>query len=332
MKKIVIFGATGHAGAYLTLYAKDFFKKLEAGYEVIATGRRQTSAFDRYGIRYYSADITKPETMSVLPIEDVYAVVLLAAEIPAYMRQYDPAKYLDSIVFGTFNVLEYCRKAKADRILFPTSFFDVAEYPAGTVIRPDTPQNFRYTGDHAIYMIAKNAATELIEHYHQEYGLRKFIFRMPSIYSYSTSHYFYQRGVKTLRPVYKMIRQAMNGESLELWGDPNNAKDMLHVYDMGQMFCKAVLADREKGFYNCGTGVPVTLQQELDTIIRVFSPAGSRSCIIYRPDLPSGGAALMDVQNAKDELGYAPQYDVVRLFEDFKKEMALKRFLELWGE
>ena len=37
----------------------------------------------------------------------------------------------------------------------------------------------------------------------------------------------------------------------------------------------------------------------------------------------------MDVQNAKDELGYEPVYDVVRLFENYKEEMQLDRFAEL---
>lgn len=333
MKKIVIFGATGHAGSYLSLYAKNFFDALEANqYEIIATGRRQTNAFDQYGIKYFSADITKPETLSALPTEDIYAVMLLAAEIPAYMAGYDPIKYLDSIIYGTFNVLEYCRKVHADRILFTTSCYDVFEYPAGTVIRPNMPRNFKYTGDHALYVISKNTAIELIENYHQQYAIKEFIFRMPTIYSYSTNHYYYPGGVKTLRPIYKMIRQAMAGEPLELWGDPDYAKDMLHVYDMGQMFCKAALADREKGFYNCGTGIPVTLKQELDAIIQVFSPPDHPSDIIYLPDKPSGGAILLDVQNAKEELGYEPQYDISKLFEDFKSEMALKRFIELRGE
>jgi UDP-glucose 4-epimerase len=333
MRKIVIFGATGHAGSYLSLYAKNFFEQLGTNqYEIIATGRRQTNAFDKYGIKYYSADITKQETLSALPTEDIYAVMLLAAEIPAYMSGYDPQKYLDSIIFGTFNVLEYCRKVNADRILFTTSCYDVFEYPAGTVIHPDTPRNFKYTGDHAIYVISKNTAIELIEHYHQQYGMKEFIFRMPTIYSYSTNHYYYPSGIKTMRPLYKMIHQAMASEPLELWGDPNYAKDMLHVYDMGQMFCKAVLTNREKGLYNCGTGIPVTLQQELDVIIQVFSPADNPSKIIYRPDQPSGGAILMDVRNAEEELGYEPQYDIVKLFEDFKNEMQLKRFIELRGE
>ena len=101
MKKIVIFGATGHAGSYLSLYVKSFFEQPGTDpYEIIATGRRQTDVFDRYGIGYCSADITKRETLAVLPTEDVCAVMLLAAEIPAYMSGYDPRKYLDSIIYG----------------------------------------------------------------------------------------------------------------------------------------------------------------------------------------------------------------------------------------
>ena len=37
----------------------------------------------------------------------------------------------------------------------------------------------------------------------------------------------------------------------------------------------------------------------------------------------------MDVQNAKTELGYEPQYDCKRLFEDYKAEMQIDRFKEL---
>ena len=37
----------------------------------------------------------------------------------------------------------------------------------------------------------------------------------------------------------------------------------------------------------------------------------------------------MDVENAKKELGYEPVYDVVKLFEDYKEEEKINRFLEL---
>lgn len=328
MKKIIIFGATGNVGSYVLKYAREYFDTKE--YEVIASGRRKTDFFEKRGIPYYSVDLTKAEDFDVLPQEDVYAVIYLAAEIPSYMDDYQPDKYVKSNIIGAYNVLEYCRKTKADRILFSTTVFDISlSATNGAVLKPDMPHNFSYKGDHAVYVISKNTAIELIEHYHQEYGLKKFIFRFPTIYNYSPYHYYYPNGVKTLRPVYRMIEQAKKGEPIELWGNPEYSKDMVHVYDCAQMICKAVEVDCEEGFYNVGTGKPVTLKEQIETIIKVFSPKDHPSEIIYCPEKPAGGGFLMDVQNAKEELGYEPQYDCLKLFEDYKKEMEINRFEEL---
>ena len=328
MKKIIIFGATGNVGSYVLKYAREYFDTKE--YEVIASGRRKTDFFEKRGIPYYSVDLTKAEDFDVIPQEDVYAVIYLAAEIPSYMDDYQPDKYIKSNIIGAYNVLEYCRKTKADRILFSTTVFDISlSATNGAVLKPDMPHNFSYKGDHAVYVISKNTAIELIGHYHQEYGLKKFIFRFPTIYNYSPYHYYYPNGVKTLRPVYRMIEQAKKGEPIELWGNPEYSKDMVHVYDCAQMICKSVEVDREEGFYNVGTGKPVTLKEQIETIIKVFSPKDHPSEIIYCPEKPAGGGFLMDVQNAKEELGYEPKYDCLKLFEDYKKEMEINRFEEL---
>ena len=231
---------------------------------------------------------------------------------------------------GAYNVLEYCRKVHADRVLFSTTVFDISlSATNGAVLKPDMPYNFSYKGDHAVYVITKNTAIEFMKHYYAEYGLKYFIFRFPTIYNYSPYHYYHPNGVKTLRPVYRMIDQAMKGEPIELWGNPDYSKDMVHVYDCAQMICKAVEVDREYGWYNVGTGIPVTLKQQIEAIIKVFSPADHPSEIIYRPDKPVGGGFLMDVTNAKEELGYEPKYDVEALFRNYKEEMQIDRFKEL---
>ena len=329
MKKIIIFGATGNVGSYVTKYACEYFNKEE--YEIIASGRRQTELFGKQmGIKYYSVDITKKEEFDKLPKENVYAVVYLAAQIPSYMEGYHPEKYIQSNVMGAYNVLEYCREANADRLLFSTTVFDISlSATDGKVLMPDTPLNFSYKGDHAVYVISKNTAIELIKHYHEEYGLKYVIFRFPTIYNYSPYHYYHPNRIETLRPVYRMIYQAIKGEPIELWGDPNYSKDMVHVYDCAQMLCKAIEVKRSTGFYNVGTGIPVTLKQQIEAIIQVFSPKDNRSQIIYRPEKPCGGGFLMNVDNAKNELGYEPKYDVTALFENYKEEMQLDRFKEL---
>ena len=40
----------------------------------------------------------------------------------------------------------------------------------------------------------------------------------------------------------------------------------------------------------------------------------------------------MDISNAKEELGYEPVYDVHKLFQNYKDEMELDRFIELRGK
>lgn len=328
MKKIIIFGATGNVGSYLTRYCSDFFN--ENDFEIIAVGSRETNTFDAYNIKYISVDITNSADFEKLPTNNIYAVMLLAAKIPSYMDEYDPHEYLNVNIMGAFNVLEYCRKVKADRILYTQTVFDISLHAGENItLSPNLEKNFDYKGDHAVYVISKNTALELIEHYHQEYNLKKFIFRLPTIYNYSPYHYYFPNGKKAKRPLYQMIEKAEKGEDIELWGNPNYAKDMVYVDDFSQMLCKAVLVSRNEGFYNIGTGIPITLQEQIETIIDVFSPPEKKSKIVYIPNKPYGGGFLMDVSNAKEELGYQPQYDCKKLFEAYKYEMNLKRFDEL---
>lgn len=326
-KKIIIFGATGNTGNYLVKYASSFFDKEH--YEIIATGRKSTNVFESMDVPYYQVDINKESDFNVLPKDNVFAVILLAAKIPSYMNNYDPKEYLTTNILGAFNVLEFCRKNNVDRILYTQTVFDISlSVVEGKKIDPYTPKSFSYKGDHAMYVISKNTAQELIKHYHEEYGIKSFIFRLPTIYNYSPYQYYFPNGIKTLRPVYQMINNAIEGKDIELWGDPNYSKDMVHVYDFSQMLCKAVLTDRNEGIYNVGTGIPVTMQEQIETIIEVFGDK-NKSKIVYKPEKKSGGGFLMDIENARTELGYQPEYTCKKLFENYKEEMAKNTFAEL---
>ena len=327
MKKIVVVGATSNVGSYFSFWARDYF----AGrYEIVATGRKDTDFFVKNGMSYERLDMTCRNDFDRLPQNDVHAVVVMAAAAPSYMVKYDPKSYLDVNVLGTFNTLEYCMRAKVDRVLFMQTTYDIWNCVLrGEIIHPDTKPDYSYTGDHAVYVISKNAGVELLEHYHQEYGLKTFVFRFPTIYNYSPYHYYYPGGKKTLRPVYRMIENAMLSKPIEIWGDPCNAKDMVYVADCCQMLCRAIDVERSHGFYNVGTGVPVTLEEQVRTIIDVFSPRNKPSQIIYCPEKKCGGFCVMDIANAKEELGYEPKYNCRALFEEYKKEMALNRFAPL---
>ena len=104
-----------------------------------------------------------------------------------------------------------------------------------------------------------------------------------------------------------MIDRAIKGEDIEVWGDASRVKDMVYVKDLCQMLYKAVFAEREKGFYNVGTGVGVSLEDQIKGIIDVFCD-GRKSKMVYRPDKPDAPQYIMDIEPAKEELGYSPLF------------------------
>jgi len=328
MKKIIVFGATGKVGNYVVDYMKKYFEN--ENFEIIASGRRVEDCSEVLGVKYYPVDITTYTSFAKLPQKDVYAVISLAAQLPTKSDGQNTYIQLMTNTIGAGNVLEYCRKIGADRLLFTQTVFDFGNYlNKNLVLKENWIPNFSYTDDHAVYVIAKNAAIELMEHYYQKYGLKKFVFRLPTIYAYNAWPYMYKNGKKVMRPVYKLINKAIHSENIEIWGDPNYSKDMVHVYDFAQMLCKAILVDTDKAIYNVGTGKPVTLEEQIKTIVDVFSPKDNPSVISYRPDLKSGGGCKMDIKNSIEQLGYIPKYNCRDIFEDFKKEMELNRFCKI---
>lgn len=96
------------------------------------------------------------------------------------------------------------------------------------------------------------------------------------------------------------------------------------------MMYKALFANVDGGIYNAGTGIKTTLQEQIQGIIDVFSPEADKSKIVYKPEGSGFTSFVMDIDNAKVELGYEPEYTYLKYLEDYKKEQELKRFDELW--
>lgn len=319
MKSIIVFGASGDTGRYLVQYYKKHYTGNE--YEIIAVGTRKTDFFSTIGVPYYRVDITRKEDFNVLP-ENPYAVIDLAGVMPARMQGYYPQKYIDTNISGTLNILDYCIHNHADRILYSQSFGDIKDYgETDLVLKVDMPRKFSYTSDHTIYILTKNFAVDMIENYHRMYGLKRFIFRLPTIYLYSPVDHYYVDGVIRKIGYRILIDKAIAGEPIEVWGDASRQKDMVYVKDFCQMLYKACFVDREEGYYNVGTGIGTTLIDQIKGIIDVFGTGGQESQIIMRPDMPNAPQYIMDIVDAKNELGYEPKYNYITMLKDFKEEM-----------
>lgn len=320
MKKIIVFGATGNTGKYLIEYLIENMD-LEQ-FEIIAVGRKERPVELNEKVSYFAVDITNKEKFDILPTEDVYAVVNFAGAMPAQMSKYNPQQYIDVNVTGTLNILEYCKKNNVDRIIYPQTEADLSGYwGKEKILKPDLPRKYSLSGNYGLYIISKCTAVDLIQHYHEQYGIKMFIFRLPTIYLYKNNPYYYVNFEKKMLGYRILIDKAMKGEDIELWGDPTKSKDIVYVKDYCQMIYKALLVDKEKGIYNVGTGKGVSLQEQIEGMIEVFSPKGKKSKIIYCPEKPNSREFIMDITNAKEELGYEPKYSYIDYLRDFKKEM-----------
>lgn len=325
-KTILVIGATGNLGAHISTHLKNL------GYDVIAVGHRKNDNgfFADYSIPYYSIDITDVEDFEKLPQSGIYAVVHFAGMLPAVMKGFNGTSYVQSIIQGTLNVLEYTRKVGADRILFPQTLFDIS-YLFGTKV-PIPADSLRKVpdGDHWLYVIAKNAAVEMIEHYYKNFGIKRFIIRLSRIYLYHPNPYTYRDGEKVMVSDRYLIYRAMQGADIELWGDPNRLLETICIKDFLQIIEKAILADVDGGIYNVGSGGS-TLKERIEDIIDVFSPKDHPSRIIYKPEKRSARQFVLDIRKTVNELGYEPHYSWHDYLVDFKEEMEKQRFAKIWG-
>lgn len=326
MKTIIIFGATGGIGAYTTLHLHDSGK-----YNVIAVGNRKSDNgfFGQYGIPYYSVNISDYNSFNVLPIDNIDTVINLAGVLPA--RSYDPRMYIQSFTMGQLNVLEYMNRVGCKKIISAQTPADLWYLQNTTTPMPaDAQRSFPPSTDHSIYTIAKNAAIDITEYYHNTYGISRFILRFFNVYMYHPNPYYYVDGIKRMMSFRLLMDRAAAGEDIEVWGDPTRSKEMLYVKDLAQLIQQCVESTLKGGIYNVGSIKQVTLEEQIDGIINVFSKE-KRSNKILCPDKPNALFNHLDISKTIDDLGYAPKYSYVGWLKDFKKESEMNRFKLLWG-
>lgn len=329
MKTIVVFGATGTVGAYTCLYL------LEHYYKVVAVGHRlsDNGFFADYGIDYYSVDVRNKQDFEKLPIQDIYSVVNLAGMLPARMEGYSPQRYIDINMTGALNILDYCVKVNAKKVIYSQSISDVARLCGNPKpISSDAPTSFPLNNDHSVYSITKNAAVSLLEHYSAKYGFKYYVLRFPNIYLYHPNPYYYVDGEKRWQGYRLMIHKAIHGEPLSIWGSPKKVRDIVYVKDCCQIIEKCIsVEDAPDGTYNVGTGVGTTMEDQVRGIVSVFSPKDAPSEISYNASKPDAVEYVFDVSKVMANLDYAPKYDYIGYLQDFKEEMRLQRFEKLWG-
>lgn len=327
-KTVLVLGATGNLGAYVAIALK------QAGYSVIAHGHRASDNgfFTDQGIPYYSFDITEKSGFDCLRSEKIDIVADFAGELPSRCA-FNPQRLVRSITEATLNVLEFMREVGAKKIIFPTTPYDLFYlHETGKPIDPDAPRSYPETGDHSIYAIAKNAAVDLIEYYHNTYGLDRFILRYFTIYQYHPNAYHFADHKMRKMPYRGLMDRAVKGEPINIYGDPDRVKEMVYIKDFTKVVVAAADSEQSGGIYNIGSPARVSLEEMIRGIVEVFSPEDHKSEIGYDSTKPDTLQSMLDWEKTAKDLHYAPEYNYLKMLRDFKQEMEEEPFAKLWGK
>lgn len=326
-RKVLVFGATGNLGAYSAVALKN------AGYDVIAAGKRKSDNgfYESLGIPYFSVDIINKSDFACLKGKSIDIVANFAGQLPS-RDIYNPQLLIRSITEATMNILEFMREESINKIIFPTTPYDLFHlHETGEPMPSDARRSYPKTGDHSVYTIAKNAAVDLIEHYHHQYGVSRFIFRFFTIYQYHPNAYHFADAKMRKMPYRLLMDKAARGEPITIYGNPERVKELVYIKDFVQAVVKAADSNLAGGFYNIAAKERVTLDQMIHGIVEVFSQEDKKSTISYDNSKPDTLQSMLDMSKTQNELGYQPQYSYIDMLKDFKKEMVEEPFARLWN-
>lgn len=326
---IVVIGATGFIGMYTVE------RLISSGKSVLATGRNEAlgEKLVEMGAAFLKLDITDASSVRNIPSEGVDGVIVLAGLLPANAKadldnEENAAEYFEINVIGLINILEWCRKSGIKKVISTCSYSDVSgAWGKGYAITEEEPRSFKFEGDHAVYVISKNAANDVMEYYNQQHGMQCASFRFPPVYGVGPHGTILVNGKPYKSGIQTFIDNAEIGKDIELWGDPHITRDIIYVKDVARAFELALESDRTCGLYNMTSGVSLDLEDQARAVIEVFG-GGKGSKIIYRPDKPNNTPSfLYSMEKAKRDFGFVPAYtDYHSMMVDYKKELESGRW------
>jgi CDP-paratose 2-epimerase len=173
-------------------------------------------------------------------VSNARSVYHLAAQVAVTTSLEDPLGDLETNLLGTLNVLEAIRASK----IRPPMLFTSTNKVYGRLERVSLLEtNDRYQPEDSSlagcgagedqpleflspYGCSKGSADQYVLDYAHSYGIRATVFRMSCIYGP------HQLGSEDQGWVAHFVRQAMKGETITIYGDGKQVRDLLYVEDL----------------------------------------------------------------------------------------------------
>jgi len=241
-------------------------------------------------------------------LRDVECVYHLAARVFVPESVLYPREYNDVNVGGTVSVMEAMRDAGVKRVVLASSgaiYGNQAHQPVHEDLEPDP---------NSPYAVSKLAAEYYVRTIGRLWGIETVILRVFNAY-----------GAGQFAPVYRapvipaLMKQALVGGSLVIFGEGGQTRDFVHVDDVVDAMLVAATAENvDRAILNVGSGQ----ETSINDMARLIGTVTGKSVRLLYSQVESGGVPRLvaDLTLAQEKLGFRPR---VPLEEGLRRLLAL---------
>jgi len=232
------------------------------------------------------------EDLALKVTKDIDVIVHLAANTGVAPSVEDPRKDCVTNVIGTLNYLEGARQNGVKRFVFASS---------GAPLGEQEPPLHEEMAPHPVspYGASKLAGEGYCSAYYRTFGVETVVLRFGNVYGPGSGH---KNSVLA-----KFIKQALAGETLEIYGDGTQTRDFIYIDDLVRAIRLAATKEGVGGeIFQIATNRETTVQEMLEVLLEVMEEAGISSPNVIHGEKRQGDVMrnYSDTSKAKKMLGW----------------------------
>lgn len=219
-------------------------------------------------------------------------IVHLAANTGVEPSVEDPRKDMESNVMGTFNMLEGARHNGVKRFVFASSGAPVGECQ---------PPIHEELAPHPVspYGASKLAGEGYCSSYYRTFGIETISLRFGNVYGPGSGH---KNSV-----IAKFIKQAIEGKTLEIYGDGNQTRDFIYIDDLIQAIRLSAAVEGIGGnVFQIATNHETAVREMTNMLLPVLSDFGYKNVTVEHSEPRQGDVNrnFSDTTKALEILGW----------------------------
>ncbi|MFH1287266.1 MAG: NAD-dependent epimerase/dehydratase family protein [bacterium] len=289
MAKILVTGGAGFIGSNLA------DRLIAEGHDVVIVDNLSTGFRENINkkAKFYEIDIRDKKIAEIFAKEKPDFVNHHAAQVDVRKSLEDPAYDADVNILGSLNILENCRKYNVRKIIYVSTAGAIYGEPEYLPVNEKHPVN-----PISHYGVSKHTVEHYLFLYNYLYKLNFTVLRYPNVYGPRQS----PRGEAGVNAIF--IRKMLRGETPVIYGDGEQLRDYIYVDDIVEANIFA-LTKGDKGFYNIGSGIGVSVNQIYSTLQKIIGFSEKPKYAAARPG--EINKIFIDGSLARKELEWYPK-------------------------